>query len=49
VPDKENAEFLKGFYSAWLKGKTIHEVFANAQKKMRKKYKEVYKRGSGCC
>jgi hypothetical protein len=34
------------FYGAWLKGKTIHEAFAKAQKKMRKKHKEVYKWGA---
>jgi hypothetical protein len=34
------------FYKSWLGGKTIHEAFAKAQKKMRKKYKEVYKWGA---
>ncbi len=46
VPDKETVEFMDAFYGAWLKGKTIHEAFAKAQKKMRKKYKEVYKWGA---
>jgi CHAT domain-containing protein len=46
VPDKETAEFMDFFYGAWLKGKTIHEAFAKAQKKMRKKHKEVYKWGA---
>jgi CHAT domain-containing protein len=46
VPDKETVEFMDFFYGAWLKGKTIHEAFAKAQKKMRKKYKEVYKWGA---
>jgi CHAT domain-containing protein len=46
VPDKETVEFMDAFYGAWLKGKTIHEAFVKAQKKMRKKYKEVYKWGA---
>jgi CHAT domain-containing protein len=46
VPDKETVEFMDFFYGAWLKGKTIHEAFAKAQKKMRKKHKEVYKWGA---
>lgn len=46
VPDKESVEFMDAFYGAWLKGKTIHEAFARAQKKMRHKYKEAYKWGA---
>jgi CHAT domain-containing protein/Flp pilus assembly protein TadD len=46
VPDKETVEFMDLFYKSWLGGKTIHEAFAKAQKKMRKKYKEVYKWGA---
>jgi CHAT domain-containing protein len=46
VPDRETADFMEAFYSAWLSGKTIHEAFAKAQKKMRKQYKEVYKWGA---
>jgi len=46
VPDQETAEFMDVFYKTWLGGKTIHEAFAKAQKKMRKKYKEVYKWGA---
>jgi CHAT domain-containing protein len=46
VPDKETVEFMDLFYKSWLSGKTIHEAFAKAQKKMRKKYKEVYKWGA---
>jgi CHAT domain-containing protein len=46
VPDKETVEFMNQFYQSWLGGKTIHEAFAKAQKKMRKKYKEVYKWGA---
>lgn len=46
VPDQETADFMEAFYSAWLGGKTIHEAFAQAQKKMRKKYKEVYQWGA---
>jgi hypothetical protein len=34
------------FYQSWLCGKTIYETFAKTQKKMRKKYKEVYKWGA---
>jgi CHAT domain-containing protein/tetratricopeptide (TPR) repeat protein len=46
VPDRETAEFMEAFYSAWLGGKTIHQAFAKAQKKMRKKFREVYKWGA---
>lgn len=46
VPDKETVEFMDIFYQSWLGGKTIHEAFAKAQKKMRNKYKEVYKWGA---
>jgi CHAT domain-containing protein len=46
VPDKETVEFMDLFYQSWLSGKTIHEAFAKAQKKMRKKYKDVYKWGA---
>jgi CHAT domain-containing protein len=46
VPDQETAEFMEAFYSAWLGGKTIHQAFAKAQKKMRKKYRDVYKWGA---
>lgn len=46
VPDKETVEFMDLFYKSWLGGKMIHEAFAKAQKKMRKKYKEVYKWGA---
>ena len=37
---------MEAFYSAWLGGNTIHGAFAKAQKKMRKKYKEVYQWGA---
>ena len=46
VPDRETTAFMDVFYKSWLGGKTIHEAFAKAQKKMRKKYKEVYKWGA---
>ena len=46
VPDEETSEFMEAFYKFWLGGKTIHEAFAKAQQKMRKKYKEVYKWGA---
>ena len=46
VPDRETTAFMDVFYKSWLGGKTIHAAFAKAQKKMRKKYKEVYKWGA---
>lgn len=46
VPDQATADFMEAFYSAWLGGKTIHEAFAKAQKKMRKQYKSVYQWGA---
>jgi CHAT domain-containing protein/Flp pilus assembly protein TadD len=46
VPDQETAEFMDAFYSAWLRGKTIHAAFSRAQKKMRRKYREVYRWGA---
>lgn len=42
VPDKETAEFMHVFYQKWLKGKTIHDAFATAQKKMRKAYRDPF-------
>ena len=46
VPDRETTAFMDVFYKTWLGGNSIHEAFAKAQKKMRKKYKEVYKWGA---
>ncbi|MCC6411051.1 MAG: CHAT domain-containing protein, partial [Saprospiraceae bacterium] len=46
VPDQETAEFMEVFYKHWLGGKTVNGAFTKAQKKMRKKYKEVYKWGA---
>jgi CHAT domain-containing protein len=46
VPDQETADFMEAFYSAWLGGNTIHAAFAKAQKKMRRKYKQVYQWGA---
>ena len=42
VPDKETAELMTAFYGYWLKGKSIHEAFAQAQGEMRKKYPPYY-------
>jgi len=42
VPDKETSEFMDLFYKKWLKNKNIYGAFATAQKKMRKKYEDVY-------
>jgi CHAT domain-containing protein/Tfp pilus assembly protein PilF len=46
VPDRETTSFMDVFYKTWLGGNSIHEAFAKAQKRMRKKYKEVYKWGA---
>ena len=42
VPDKETAELMTAFYGYWLKGKSIHEAFAQAQGEMRKKSPPYY-------
>jgi len=42
VPDKETAELMTGFYTYWMKGKSISESFYQAQAEMRKKYPAYY-------
>ncbi len=42
VPDKETAELMTAFYTYWMKGKTIHDSFTQAQEEMRKKYPPFY-------
>ena len=42
VPDKETSELMTGFYSYWLKGKTIDAASTQAQADMRKKYSPYY-------
>ena len=42
VPDEPTAELMSAFYDEWLKGKSRHESFKSAQKKVREKYKSPY-------
>ena len=40
VPDRETAVFMQYFYRQWAKGNTLSDAFDQAQKKMRKRFKE---------
>ncbi|MFT3846345.1 MAG: CHAT domain-containing protein [Lacibacter sp.] len=42
VPDKETAELMSDFYANWLKGESLENALASAQKNMRKKYSPFY-------
>ena len=42
VPDEPTAELMSTFYDEWLKGKSRHESFKSAQKKVREKYQSPY-------
>ncbi|MBK6904971.1 MAG: CHAT domain-containing protein [Saprospirales bacterium] len=46
APDNETPEFMEQFYRHWLGGKSIYKAFEKAQKKMRKKYPDVYRWGA---